>query len=319
MQDPKQALIQKAVQLLKSGGLIGLPTETVYGLAADANNDTAVQKIFAAKGRPSDHPLIVHIGTQQEIYDWAIDVSPVAEKLMAAFWPGPLTLILKKNPKASMLISGGQDSIGVRMPNHPLALALLQAFGSGLAAPSANRFGHISPTCPEDVEEELQHQVDLILPGGSAEIGIESTIVDTRSNPCTILRQGMLSQEMLERALGTKILLHSTDSKLRVSGNLASHYAPHTPVILLSTEALEQFSHERSDSVIFLTYSKLKLPKTIQCIQLPKAPKAYAKALYASLRKADHQNAALIVVEQVPTDGLWTAIMDRLQRAATKK
>jgi len=314
-QDP----IAIALSVLKAGGLVGLPTETVYGLAADAKNETAVCKIFTAKGRPADHPLIVHIGREEEVHTWAIDIHPAAFKLMQAFWPGPLTLILPKHPNVSKLITGGQDSIGIRMPRHPLALQLLQAFGSGVVAPSANQFGHISPTRPEDVAEELQERVDFILPGGPTEIGIESTIVDARKPPFTLLRQGMITPRMLAEVLGEEVQLKARASKLRVSGNLPSHYAPYTPLVLLTTAELEAFiKAPLKAAAIILSYSKIELPPSFRPIAMPKSPEAYAHELYARLRQADHEQAELILVEQPPSGGLWEAIHDRLQRAAAK-
>jgi L-threonylcarbamoyladenylate synthase len=310
-----QNITKKAITLLKQGELIGLPTETVYGLAGDAKNEIAIKKIFNAKGRPSDHPLIVHIGTFAEIDEWAQDISSAAKTLMQTFWPGPLTLILKKQPQVSMLLTGGQESIGLRMPNHPMALEVLRAFGSALAAPSANQFGHISPTRPEDVIEELDDHVALVLPGGQTDIGIESIIVDARTSPFTILRQGAITQEMLEQALKQKVLMKA-DTQLRVSGNLPSHYAPYTPLIVLEKSALEKFTSTVKQKTIALTYSKIILPKSIKVIKMPQTETAYAHELYAQLRNADHQKAELIIVETPPTGGLWDAIHDRLQRAA---
>lgn len=304
-------MIETAVALLKAGKLIGLPTETVYGLAADAKNDEAVKKIFAAKGRPTDHPLIVHIGSFEEINEWAEDISPEAQILIKKFWPGPLTLILKKQKQVSNLITANQDSVGLRMPNHPLALAVLHAFGSGLAAPSANQFGHISPTCAEDVLEELHDKVDLILPGGAADIGIESTIVDARTTPCTILRPGAITKAMLEEALQQKVL-NNNHSKLKVSGNLESHYAPRTPVTLMTKTEIETTDLDG----VFVIYSKIKLPKNTQIIQLSEDPKAYAHDLYKSLRQADHAMMRNIIVEKPPINEAWDAINERLAKAA---
>jgi L-threonylcarbamoyladenylate synthase len=311
-------IIKKAVAILNKGGLIGLPTETVYGLAGDAKNSLALQKIFTAKNRPLNHPLIVHIGTTAEIHEWAQDISENIQLLIQKFWPGPLTLILNKQPTVSSIITGGQDSIGLRMPRHPLALELLTVFGSGLAAPSANQFGHISPTCPNDVLEELSDKVDLILPGGVAEIGIESTIVDVRTEPYTILRLGAITQAMLETTLKQKVAV-GNKHKLHVSGNLPSHYAPYTPVVLLDQAALKKNMLTANKDDIFLLYTNSDLPKNFKIIQLPKNPEAYAHELYASLRKADHQKAARIIVEKPPTGGLWDAITERLNKAAGKK
>lgn len=312
----QKKLIKKAVELLNQGQLIGLPTETVYGLAGDAKNEAAIKKIFQAKGRPENHPLIVHIGTLKEVDDWAKQISPNAKKLMQKFWPGPLTLILKKQNHVSNLLTGGQDSIGLRMPNHPMALEVLTTFGSALAAPSANQFGHISPTRPEDVIEELDDHVALVLPGGATDIGIESTIVDARIEPCTILRQGAITQAMLEKFLGTRVPIKNPQD-LKVSGNLPSHYAPYTPLMLVDKSALENLATQAQKSIV-LAYSKLNLPKTVKIIAMPKTPEAYAHELYAQLRRADHEKTGLIIVEAPPTGGLWDAINDRLQRASHK-
>jgi L-threonylcarbamoyladenylate synthase len=305
-------MIEKAVALLKAGKLIGLPTETVYGLAADAKNDEAIKKIFSVKGRPTDHPLIVHIGSFEEINDWAETISPEAHILMQEFWPGPLTLILKKQAHVSNLVTANQDSVGLRMPNHPMAQALLQAFGGGVAAPSANQFGHISPTCAEDVFEELQDKVDLILPGGAANIGIESTIVDARTTPVKILRPGAITKAMLEEALQQEVITNNKTT-LKVSGNLASHYAPRTPLILMSKTEIENTNL----NAIFLIYSKITLPENSKIIQLSQDPKSYAHDLYKSLRQADHAMASKIIVEQPPTEDAWEAINERLAKAAT--
>ena len=305
-------MIQQAAALLKAGKLIGLPTETVYGLAADAKNDEAVKKIFSAKGRPSDHPLIVHIGSLDEVNEWAETISPEAHILMQKFWPGPLTLILKKQAHVSNLVTANQDSVGLRMPNHPMALAVLQAFGGGVAAPSANQFGHISPTCAEDVFEELQDKVDLILPGGAAEIGIESTIVDARTTPVIILRPGAITKAMLEEALQQEVVTNKKTT-LKVSGNLESHYAPRTPLTLMTRAEIESTNLD----AIFLTYSKINLPENAKSIKLSQDPKAYAHDLYKSLRQADHAEANRIIVEKPPTGDEWDAINERLAKAAS--
>lgn len=312
-------LIEKAAKILTQGGLIGLPTETVYGLAADARNETALKKIFTAKGRPSDHPLIIHIGSINEVNDWAKEVSTDAKKLMTHFWPGPLTLILKKQDQVLEIITAGQDSVGLRMPNHPLALSLLKQFGHGVAAPSANQFGHLSPTCAEDVSEELSNKVDLILPGGQTEIGIESTIIDARTHPFVILRQGAITKSTLEHVLNQKVLLkEQTDSNLKVSGNLLNHYAPRTPLLLLSTSELKNLDQEIQNQAIFIIHSNLSLPKQCKVVTLPNDAKSYAQEIYKSLRQADRQKAKWIIVEKPPKGEFWDAILDRLQKAAKK-
>ncbi len=306
-------LLSQAIAHLKAGHLIGLPTETVYGLAADAKNDAAVLKVFAAKGRPSDHPLIVHIGTVAELDEWAVNIPEAARRLAAHFWPGPLTLILEKAPQVSKLITGGQETVAIRMPNHPLALQLLKEYGSGLVAPSANRFGRISPTDEAAVLAELQDQVALILPGGRTEIGIESTILDVHQHPFVLLRQGMLSQLELETFLGEKINLPSEKNTVRAPGLLASHYAPITPLYLKA----DPTQHDFASAIILSRHAKPQpLPPNTQWWQMPSDPAQYAHELYATLRRADAQGVTAILVEILPQTPAWQAIQDRLSRAS---
>ncbi len=306
-------LIDAAITQLEAGHLIGLPTETVYGLAADATNDTAILKVFAAKGRPSDHPLIVHIGTLAELDAWAMGIPKAARALAAHFWPGPLTLILKKATHVSTLITGGQDTVAIRMPNHPLALQLLRKYGKGLVAPSANRFGRISPTDEAAVLAELQDQVAVILPGGRTQIGIESTILDVHQHPFVLMRQGMLSQSELETFLGKKISLPSAQNTVRTPGLLASHYAPQTPLYILPNPETHTFA-----SVIILARRPAppSLPAETEWWPMPTDPASYAHELYATLRRADLQKVSAILVESLPQEPAWLAIQDRLCRAA---
>lgn len=308
--------INQAISILKQGGLVGLPTETVYGLAADAKNPIAVQKVFAAKGRPADHPLIVHIGSIAELTEWAIDIPHEAYRLAEHYWPGPLTLILKKQKHVLNDVTGGQDTVALRMPNHPLALALLKAFGSGLVAPSANQFGRISPTDAEAVYAELQHHVDLILPGGRSQVGIESTILDLHQKPFTLLRQGMLGKEALEAFLGEALALPNAHTTVRAPGLLASHYAPRTPLKLLSSLEPEKFVMTKNQCILLAYSSPPSVPTNMTLIKMPQTPQDYAHALYATLRQADAQGADLILVETPPNTVEWTAILDRLKRAA---
>ena len=293
-------MITEAVNILKRGGLVGLPTETVYGLAADAQNPEAVRKVFAAKGRPADHPLIVHIGTIEELNDWVRDIPAQAYRLAETYWPGPLTLVLRKQDHVLLEVTGGQDTVAIRMPNHPLALQILREFGRGVVAPSANQFGRISPTDEAAVLAELSGQVDLVLPGGRSKIGIESSILDMHEKPFTLLRQGMLSQFELETFLGEPVLLPSEKTTVRAPGLLASHYAPRTPLKLIDRKECEQFAGQRT---IF-----------IPC-DIPAA--AYAHELYAKLRAADQGGYDLILVERPPASPEWAAIYDRLSRAAS--
>ncbi len=291
--------ISTAVIFLKQGKLIGLPTETVYGLAADAKNLIAVKKVFAAKGRPADHPLIVHIGRIEELQEWAKDIPPEVYHLAKRYWPGPLTLILQKQDHVLPEVTGGQDTVAIRMPNHPLALELLRQFGSGLVAPSANQFGRISPTDEAAVLAELASQVDLVLPGGRSKVGIESTILDLHQKPFTLLRQGMIGKEELEAFLGEPILLPSEKTTVRVPGLLASHYAPRTPLKLIGRHELDQF----------VMTKHVFIPCDTQ-------PDVYAHELYAALRKADTEGVDVILVERPPQTSEWAAVLDRLARAA---
>ncbi len=315
-----QSLISEAVAILKAGGLVAMPTETVYGLAADASNLEAVRKIFKAKQRPMDHPLIVHLADPTQLKDWVSFVSPMAEQLAKAFWPGPLTLILPKAPHVLDLVTGKQQTIGIRIPSHPVAQALLQAFGGGLAAPSANRFGRISPTTAAAVREELGDAVDFILEGGACEIGLESTIVDVTGKHPVILRPGMITAKQIETVLQEPLSKHSGYHAPRVSGSLESHYAPVTKTQLLNSEEINDLvkSINEADLPIALL---MRTPivthnKNIIYIKMPSDAKSYAHELYQTLRNLDHQQLKRIVIEEVPETDEWTAILDRLVKAS---
>ncbi|MDO8953991.1 MAG: L-threonylcarbamoyladenylate synthase [Gammaproteobacteria bacterium] len=314
-------MIQQAVTILKQGGLVAMPTETVYGLAADASNPAAVKKIYEAKGRPSSHPVIVHIASIEQMDGWARDVPQNVKNALAEFWPGPLTIICKKAPHVSTELTGGQDTVGIRVPNHPVAQCLLQAFGGGLAAPSANRFGRISPTAAADVKAELGEKVDLILEGGRSKVGIESTILDISQKPYRILRLGAISAKQLSQSLGEPVEeLIDAKSTIRAPGMLASHYAPITPVQLIASEKLQaelsKLVHNH-DSIGLLTHSKLDLGlATIRYVHASSNPERYAHELYANLRLLDSEAHTVIVVEAVPDTAEWAAIADRLKRAA---
>ncbi|MDF2939562.1 MAG: Sua5/YciO/YrdC/YwlC family protein [Gammaproteobacteria bacterium] len=314
--------IQQAVKILQQGGLVAMPTETVYGLAADASNPKAIKKIYEAKGRPSSHPVIVHLASIDQIDDWAIGVSESIKQALSQFWPGPLTIIAKKAAQVSDSLTGGQDSIGIRIPNHPVAQALLKAFGGGLAAPSANRFGRISPTDAKHVKEELGDKVDCILEGGRSVVGIESTILDISQKPYKILRLGAISKEELSQALGESIEdLGEAKHKVRAPGMLASHYAPETSLKLVPSSELKDLLEECSKtqtSIGLLTYHQpiSELPN-IRWMIAENNPKDYAHELYANLRLLDSEGHSLIIVEAVPEDKAWSAIADRLKRAAS--
>lgn len=331
--------IARAARLLEEGKLVAIPTETVYGLAADADNPTAVAAIFSVKGRPSTHPVIVHVARDADLSHWAMDIPPAAQQLIAAFWPGPLTLILKRAPGVASVITGGQDSIGLRCPSHPVAQALLKEFRrgqGGIAAPSANRFGRVSPTTAQHVMDEFGEPatglVAAILDGGPCEVGIESTIVDlTRLDTYgpVLLRPGQISVQQLEQVLG-RALTTTDRAAPRVSGSLDAHYAPRTPLVLVDSKALADTLlalRARQRHVLSLVIDKEGLPadawqtnsmdrEGLLITHMTSDPHAYAQALYAQLRALDHVGADLILVEQPPKTEAWQGINDRLQRAA---
>lgn len=316
--------IKKAVNILHSGGLVAFPTETVYGLGADANNEAAIRKIFLAKERPFDHPLIVHIAKTAWLTQWACDVSPAAMKLASAFWPGPLTLILKKQPHVSPLVTGNQDTIGLRIPRHPVAQALLLAFGGGIAAPSANKFTHISPTTAEAVYEELGGSLDLILDGGSCEVGLESTIIDMSASVPTLLRPGMISASAIASVLGSAISVSKDSAEApRSPGMHHLHYAPTTKTSLIETAAIPLFlqSLKPEDLPLALVLrSKLQNGQSehIQVVNMPQAATDYAHDLYQTLRLLDNQKVKQIIIETVPDSLEWEAIRDRLNKASSR-
>ncbi|MGB5206509.1 MAG: L-threonylcarbamoyladenylate synthase, partial [Azonexus sp.] len=262
---PSETDYARAVELLRAGELVAFPTETVYGLGADASSPAAVAKIFAAKGRPADHPLIVHLAGHDAVDHWAEEVPAVAWELMETFWPGPLTLILKKQAWVPSTVTGGQDTVGLRVPGHPVALELLRRFAAvagehaGIAAPSANRFGRISPTTAAHVQEELGDRVSLILDGGPCAVGIESTIVDCSRGEPVVLRPGHISPAHLEAVFGRVLAIRTADEAPRVSGSLAAHYAPQTPMRLIASERLLDFlnaQRHKGDRCGVITHSQ---------------------------------------------------------------
>jgi len=309
--------VDAAVAALRRGEVIGLPTETVYGLAADAGNATAVAKIFALKGRPADHPLIVHIAGAEQLPMFCREVPQQAVALAAAFWPGPLTLILPRAASVPDAVTGGQDSVGLRCPAHPLALELLRAFGGGLAAPSANRFGHISPTSAAHVRAEFGEAVPIVLDGGDSEVGIESTIVDLTSSRARILRPGRISREQVADVLGEAVEDAPGADSPRASGTLDAHYAPRTPMLLLAREAMEREAVQQralGQSVALLALGEL--PAGFAGEALPDSAEGYAHGLYAALRALDASGAHLLLVQRPPDGRDWLAVNDRLRRAA---
>ena len=306
--------LTSAAQQLKSGTLVAFPTETVYGLGADATNADAVARIYAVKGRPADHPLIVHLADAQDISEWASEIPDYAIDLARSFWPGPMTLVLTRSELAPDFITGGQATVGLRVPDHTLALAFLNAFkaigGKGVAAPSANRFGHVSTTTAKAVHEELGEYLapeDLILDGGPSQVGVESTIIDCTGDAPRILRPGAISVEMIEAVTGVKVV--NRDDVIRVSGSLESHYSPDAHVVL--------DGHPRpGDGLIAL--NDYPTPEGAIRLASPINNEDFARHLYEALREADAQGIEQVVVIQPEGDGIATAIRDRLKRAAAK-
>jgi L-threonylcarbamoyladenylate synthase len=301
-----------AAASIKAGNLVAFPTETVYGLGADASSADAVAKIYAAKGRPADHPLIVHISSMDGIGYWSDEISEYAIALARTFWPGPMTLICKRSSEAKDFVTGGQDTVGLRVPDHVVALALLDAAKQlgvhGIAAPSANRFGHVSPTTAEAVREELDQHLspqDIILDGGPSQIGVESTIIDCTGNNPHILRPGAITQAMIEEVTGLKVT--DAQNEIRVSGSLENHYAPQATVALDTTP-------QSGDG--YIAMSDKQTPAGVIRLASPQSVEEFARILYASLRDADSQKLSRICIDQPQGDGLAIAICDRLQRAA---
>lgn len=311
--------IALAAARLRQGGLVAFPTETVYGLGADAANPEAVRRIFAVKGRPATHPLIVHIGETGMMSAWARDIPPAAVRLAERFWPGPLTLILRRG-QAPLEVTGGQDSVGLRVPDHPVALSLLRTFGGGVAAPSANRFGRVSPTRAEHVLDEFGDTVDLILAGGDCRVGLESTILSLVGEQPVLLRPGAISAAELETVLGASLAGQETHTDVRAPGMLESHYAPDTRLQLCHLEQLAttlQALTQRGLSVAVMTrvVSPDNLPSGAHPHRMPAEAAEYGQQLYASLRQLDEADFDIIVVERPPADEAWRAINDRLGRA----
>jgi len=307
--------LSQAVNALKHGEVIGMPTETVYGLAADAMNVSAVRKIFALKGRPVDHPLIVHIVDSAQLPKWAVDIPEEAYVLAQHFWPGPLTMILRKHAGVPDEVTGGQNTVGLRCPAHPLALVLLQQFNGGVAAPSANRFGRISPTTAQHVRDEFGDAVPVVLDGGECEVGIESTIIDLSSKQPRLLRPGMISQDEIEAVIGP-IASNADIASPRVSGSLAAHYAPRTPMQMLSRNSLlAEYSRIAEQGLHCEALCLDELPDGIKGLSLDNEYHAYAHGLYAAMRELDSRNADMLLIEQIPQSSEWLAVNDRLNRA----
>ena len=311
--------IDRAVAILRRGGLVAFPTETVYGLGADARNPAALAKLYAAKGRPASHPVIVHLADASQLAQWARELPPAAEKLAAKFWPGPLTLILRRAAGVSDAVTGGQDTVGLRIPSHPVAHALLAKFGGGVAAPSANRFGRVSATTAGHVRQEFGASVDLVLDGGAAEIGIESTIVAVTGERPVLLRPGQLSAREIEHAAGVPLGAPDTGSP-RAPGTLAAHYAPQTPLLVMEGDLLLELAASltrQGKRVAVLARGALQpLLAGLTWIAAPPEATAYAHDLYANLRALDAAGCDAILVEKLPQQPQWDAVNDRLGRAA---
>jgi L-threonylcarbamoyladenylate synthase len=311
--------IADAVAVLRAGGLVAFPTETVYGLGADASNPDAVEAIYAAKGRPRNHPLIVHLHERAQLNAWAREISSHAERLAQRFWPGPLTLIYKRAPQVLDVVTGGQDTVAVRMPSHPIARELLRAFGGGIAAPSANRYGRVSATTAEHVRSEFGSAVGCVLDGGASDVGIESTIVDVSGERPALLRPGSITLADVEEALG-ETLTAATPSSPRASGMHAKHYAPLTPLMVVEADVLIELAASmarQGDTVAVLSRS-LPRPLAVNLIWIAAPPDAagYAHDLYANLRRLDEAHCTAMLVEQPPLEPAWSAVLDRLTRAA---
>ncbi|SFF56867.1 L-threonylcarbamoyladenylate synthase [Duganella sp. CF458] len=324
MTDAASRDIAGAAAALANGDLVAFPTETVYGLGADAENPAAVAKIYAAKGRPQDHPVIVHVAPGADIDYWTTEVPDEARALARAFWPGPLTLILKRNAHIPDAVSGGQDTVGIRCPSHPVAMQLLQAFKEGkggVAAPSANKFGNVSPTTAQHVHDEFGDDPRLaaILDGGSSQVGIESTILDLSrlaTHGPVLLRPGHITAQQIADVIGT-MPRQPDQAAPRASGTLESHYAPKAPVALLPTGDIEKTLAEltlRGRCAALIHYSPFAL--SLPNVALPAEPKGYAYGVYAALRAMDQQQVELILVETPPSDDAWLGVNDRLRRAA---
>jgi L-threonylcarbamoyladenylate synthase len=299
---------------LLSGGLVAFPTETVYGLGADACNPDAVARIYSVKGRPADHPLIVHVASMDGLGDWADDVPGYAIGLARDFWPGPMTLVVKRSALAGDFVTGGQDTVGVRVPNHAVALGLLEAFeqagGKGVAAPSANRFGNVSPTTAQAVGDELGDYLaegDQILDGGPCEVGVESTIIDCTGDAPKILRPGAITAQMIAESTGLEVVGVVEESAIRVSGSLDSHYAPAAKVLLCETPTAGQG---------FIAHADIETPEGVIRLASPQSDEEFAQVLYSALRFADEQGLAEVVVLEPRGIGIGVAIRDRLKRAS---
>jgi L-threonylcarbamoyladenylate synthase len=314
IRNPTQDEIKMAAKALKAGHLVAFPTETVYGLGADATNEKAVSQIYSVKGRPTDHPLIVHLSSINQLDKWAIEIPEYALRLANEFWPGPMTLVLKRSALAKDFITGGQDNVGVRVPKQPVALALLAQFdeigGFGVAAPSANRFGAVSPTNSDAVDEELGkflNEADLILDGGQCQVGIESTIIDCTKGAPSVLRPGAITIEMIEKETLIKVISSGNEIKVKASGLLDSHYSPKAKVVLNAVTL-------PGDG--FLALKNIPTPIDVTRLATPATVEQFAMDLYEALRSGDQKGIKRIVVIPPEGDGLAEGVRDRILKAS---
>jgi len=320
---PQQEAIDLAASIIRHGGLVAFPTETVYGLGADAMNESAVQKLFEAKGRPADNPLIVHISNRGMLDLVATGVSPQGERLIKRFWPGPLTLVLKRKPELSPAVSAGLPSVAVRMPENKIALELIRSAGTPIAAPSANASGRPSPTTAAHVLEDLDGRIDLILDGGATSIGIESTVLDVTSDPPIILRPGAITREMLADVIGSVEQAPSGEELRRSPGTRHRHYSPRARVVLIEHESPESIgqiceSHLTQGKTGFIGHTPIAINHpNFNKIMLDPSAEAYARSIYSALRELDQPGTMVIIVEGIADKGVGAGVMDRLRRAAS--
>ncbi len=315
-----QVEIDAAVQALRDGDLVAFPTETVYGLGANAQNPAAVRKIFEAKGRPPSHPVIVHLDSPRYLHRWVREVPEPALRLGERFWPGPLTIVMPRAANVHDIVTGGQDTIAIRVPSHPMAQQLLTAFGGGIAAPSANRYGRLSPTRPDHVRDELGDAVRIVLDGGECQIGLESTIVSCEGPAVRLLRPGAVTASQLREALGDLLVGPDAQSP-RVPGSTPSHYAPSTPMSVVPAGEIDAQAAALSRGgrriAVLAQRLPLKAHKYVTWINAGRRPEQYAQDLYANLRTLDKAGCRRILVQDVPRDERWDAVRDRLLRAAS--
>jgi L-threonylcarbamoyladenylate synthase len=314
-----QADLDAAVQALRDGDLVAFPTETVYGLGANAQNPAAVRKIFEAKGRPTSHPVIVHLDSPRYLHRWVREVPDAAARLGEKFWPGPLTLVMPRAPQVHDIVTGAQDTVAVRVPAHPMAQQLLTAFGGGIAAPSANRYGRLSPTRAEHVREELGDSVRVVLDGGESQVGLESTIVACDGQTVRLLRPGAVTATQI-RAVVRELLVGATHDSPRVPGSHAAHYAPTTPMSIVPAGEIDHRASMLSEGgkriAVLAQRLPLKAHKYVTWVNAGRRPDVYAHDLYANLRTLDKAGCAFILVQDVPEDERWDAVRDRLMRGA---